>query len=173
MHNTSDLEFLDLVSKNKIKQVGQLLNQGVNPYAVTGYLGRNGLMKAAQSNHLHIVKLFLSFSSSKLDIELRDNDGCTALMLAIENQSYLVAELLISNGCDPFSQNKNGQTGVDLFLLKSNIIDSQCKADEMRTFLNKCVLEYELIHKATNASSSSCETPICDTSIEESFFRCG
>ena len=60
-------------------------------------------MIAAMNNNIGCVRLLLMWGANK---EIRDSDGCTALLLAVANEHTHVVEELLNSGADINAKDK-------------------------------------------------------------------
>jgi len=75
--------------------------------------GRTALHQASQRGHFDIIRLILDNNGANVDA--RDDDGSTPLLLAVsEAEALSGAELLLDHGADIEKQNNNGQTALHL-----------------------------------------------------------
>lgn len=72
-----------------------LLKAGADPNATEGALGRTPLHQAACDGRLEIVKLLVD---AKANLNMKDNDNCTALNLAFKNNHVEVINILNESG---------------------------------------------------------------------------
>ena len=68
-------------------------------------------MEAALEENVELIKLLLA---SKADVNLRSNDGMTALMFAASSGTPEVVRALIAGGADVNAQNNAGETALSL-----------------------------------------------------------
>jgi len=71
----------------------------------------DAIVIAANSGNGKLVKHLIK---SGHDINLRDEDGCTALFVAVEATYYGLAIYLLNQGADPNITNKDGDTPLDI-----------------------------------------------------------
>ena len=74
-----------------------------------GHCSLEGFLKAAELGNRALVGLFLE---GKVDIESRNEQGWTALMLAAFNGHDAIETLLIQQGADVFSSDSGGNTAL-------------------------------------------------------------
>lgn len=79
--------------------------------------GSTPLHRAASKGNLEIVKLFMAHKDG-LNINSRDAYGNTPLHLACEEDRQDEALLLVANGADPSTQNKEKNSPLDLCSVK-------------------------------------------------------
>ncbi len=72
--------------------------------------GLTPLVHAANVNNIQIIKLFLT--KTKVDINIEDQLGNTALIKAAEKGYIEIVDYLINNGADINYQNKDGMTAA-------------------------------------------------------------
>ena len=91
-------------------------------------LGRTALIMACRNLNTYsdngIVKLLLE---NEADINLKDIDGCTALMMACYYSNYSNVEtvkLLLENNADPNLKNNNGRNALMIACGYTNIVSS-------------------------------------------------
>ena len=104
---------IDSCIKGRKEFVRVLLEKDINPN-VQNENGATALMAACDSDHIEIVKLLLD--TDKVDPNLVDNRGCTALHCAIlsEKRVELVKLLLDHNKIDPNLKTPIGGTALIL-----------------------------------------------------------
>lgn len=90
-------ELLIAVRANDLGRTRELLELGANPDALE--LGWSALSMAAARGYYGIAELLVDYHAN---LDLQDDEGRTALMLAIINRHEDIAEHLIKRGCDRF-----------------------------------------------------------------------
>ena len=101
-----------------LERVRELLNDGADPNIINH--GFNALIWASMNGNIKIVELLLNHGS---DLNLQDNEGDTALMMAVIKghidpieyiyQGYpAIVKLLLNHGSDPNLQNNEGDTAL-------------------------------------------------------------
>lgn len=95
------------VMRNDIKAVKELIASGADINQKNKTYGHTPLIIACNYNYVDLAKLLISKGA---DINIRGNDGSTALIAACSNSQELV-EILLSKGADIKSKMANG-TGV-------------------------------------------------------------
>lgn len=95
------LAFLSACRRNRVSAVRELLSAGgeTTIKARTERLGWTALHVAAAKNHIETCKVLLD--RSKIKVDARDNNGNTALFLAVKNNNSIIVEFLLKHGADP------------------------------------------------------------------------
>ena len=89
-----------------------------------------------------------------MDINIKNNEGVTCLMIACLYQQFIVVETLLKKGCDPNIKNNTGQTALDiatktrntniLLILKHYNASSGTGGDIQDLKMNKLLLSQDL-----------------------------
>ncbi len=74
-------------------------------------MGTNALMKACMSGNKKVIKKLLKHN--KTDMNAIDEQGQTALMHAVQNESITALEWLVQYGANTTIQDKSGKTAID------------------------------------------------------------
>jgi len=112
-------------SKGHFDVVQILLERHADPLladdrTVSG-LGRNSLHRAALKGHAHTVMLLIDWLKLKnKSLDGRDREGCTALLLACENEHWQCAEMLLLNGANLDKETTDGRSPRTISLGKHN-----------------------------------------------------
>jgi len=105
----SDLEYSPYhvaVANQHPRIVDLLTERGAKISVPTVKFAEEILLKAAASGYLNIFKQMLEFRKTlKLDIDVRDNEGNTPLLLAAQNTNTKICRLLLVEGADVTSRN--------------------------------------------------------------------
>ena len=88
------------------------LKNGADPAGLESNSGRTGLMKAAFWGHDHVVGHLLN--ELKVDVNVQDANGETALHDAARFGHKGVAVLLVDGGADTSLENEKGQTALQV-----------------------------------------------------------
>jgi ankyrin repeat protein len=84
-----------------------LLDAGATP-AVRDAYGWTPLMRAVDRRRADVVRLLLD--TPGIDLDLRQEDGATALHIAAAAGNLEIVRLLVANGANPAATNRNGDT---------------------------------------------------------------
>ncbi len=109
VHYSSD-DLVTQISINNAMEVKEILQWGVDPNACDN-LERLPLFQAALRNRWDIIPILLEYGAK---IDVQDQDGNTALMLASKKGCADAVEVLITLGCDYLMANYSGETAYDL-----------------------------------------------------------
>jgi hypothetical protein len=105
-------EFREHCMHGSLEHAIACLKNGADPASLESNSGRTGLMKAAFWGHDHVVAHLLN--ELKVDLNVQDVDGETALHDAARFGHKGVATLLVDGGADASLQNKKGQTALQV-----------------------------------------------------------
>ncbi len=133
---------VEAIEQGKAEAVKKLIEEGINVN-----LSRNGvtsLMLAASKGNTEIAEIILQ---AGVNINARDDDGCTALHKAVVDQAgTAIIELLMHSGIDAAAQNNAKKTALMLAeeakhrdivaLMKKDQLNAEADAREWREFLN-------------------------------------
>lgn len=108
----NDDKLSDACITNNIAIVAKLLKDGAEVNDPNRD-GRTPLMEACQRNHFECVQLILT-NREHPQLNLKDDDGNTALMLAAKNNAVNAAAMLIEARADRWIKNRAGKTAMDL-----------------------------------------------------------
>ena len=96
---------------NQSTEIAQLLlAAGVSPVQIFKG-GQTPLIISAIHGNLELVR---SIVDAKVDLDIRDDSGATALMWATHRRHHRVIELLLAAGCDRTCKNPGGLAALDL-----------------------------------------------------------
>ena len=102
---------LGLAIVNQSTEIAQLLlAAGVSPVQILKG-GQTPLIISAIHGNLELVR---SIVDAKVDLNIQDDSGATALMWATYRRHHRVIELLLAAGCDRTCKNPGGLTALDL-----------------------------------------------------------
>ena len=87
-----DSELIQNAGNGNLDMVLDLLHRGTNVNAKDNLLGKRALMCASENGNLEVVRALLNFED--VDVNIKDNSGCTALDLACKEENDDVARLL-------------------------------------------------------------------------------
>ena len=90
--------------------VANLFHRGASQY-LTNKNGMNPLMLATENGHLPVAALLLKYATPSV-LKQSDYAGCTALLLAVKEQHYEMAELLVESGADIHHQDISGMNSL-------------------------------------------------------------
>jgi ankyrin repeat protein len=94
--------------------VGLMLNAGWNPSIIESS-GQTALHFALDLEFPplspRIIRVLVQAAS---DLAIQDNSGCTPLHLAVQKADHHTTKLLLDAGLDPWIENKQGFTAIDI-----------------------------------------------------------
>ena len=88
-------EFIEAIQKNDIEKIKELINKNKELVNLQLDEGKTILMMAASIGEMDLVKLILD---KKPDVNIKDDNGLSALAYALMNEQYDSAKLLIESG---------------------------------------------------------------------------
>ncbi|KAL8850879.1 MAG: hypothetical protein Q9221_004192 [Calogaya cf. arnoldii] len=104
------------VDRNKLAHVYFLLDCGAD-YTIAGNLGNNALHHACRPGNEQICKTLIECAKEDSEdqlflefLDLKNNDGCTALHLATREQRVSIIQLLLRHGADLTITNRHDVT---------------------------------------------------------------
>ncbi|KAL8644848.1 MAG: hypothetical protein Q9226_007565, partial [Calogaya cf. arnoldii] len=104
------------VDRNKLAHVYFLLDCGAD-YTIAGNLGHNALHHACRPGNEQICKTMIECAKEDSEdqlfrefLDLKNNDGCTALHLATREQRVSIVQLLLRHGADLTITNRHDVT---------------------------------------------------------------
>ena len=86
--------------------------------------GVSALHLCAKYGHVKTAKLLLNNTSYEI-CDLATNSRNTALHIALQHDQWIVAEVLLSNGCSPAVQNDQGQTPLVSAIIAGHFMCAQ------------------------------------------------
>ena len=104
----SNDDFVQLCSKGTIQEIRTALLNGANSNAKDSEQGRTALLAASENENLKILSLLLKVGA---DVNAKDNNGVTALMVATLNNTEAVS-LLLEAGADVNAKTDWGMTAL-------------------------------------------------------------
>jgi ankyrin repeat protein len=87
-----DSELIQNAGNGNLDMVLDLLYRGTNVNAKDNLLGKTALMCASENGNLEVVRALLNCED--VDVNIKDNNACTALDLAWKEENDDVARLL-------------------------------------------------------------------------------
>ena len=106
-----------ILDSNSAKNTGRdIVNIGDNT-------GTTPLMWASMNNQVSVIALLMKY---KLDIDLQDDDGWTALHFAVASDSYRAVDILLKNGADANISEKKRKKPLNI-----------CNDTDIEALLNK------------------------------------
>ena len=117
--SNGSLSLAIMAKKGDCNAVGTLLLAGADPHH-KAYDGHTAFTLAAANDRLSIVKYLLEHCPPRVRArawtqrlqEETDNQGRTALMLAVLNQKPGMADYLLQQGADPHKTDRNGRNAI-------------------------------------------------------------
>lgn len=103
-------ELIAAVFDNKIDTIKNLIKRGATPVNYQDETGSTALFYAAGTGNGKVVELLLQLGASP---NLSDENRNSPLQVAVENNYYNEAELLIKHGSNILSVNEKGNTPLD------------------------------------------------------------
>jgi ankyrin repeat protein len=97
----------DTDKKAKLGWTALALDAGATPTVRDAY-GWTPLMRAVDRRRADVVRLLLD--TPGIDLDLRQEDGATALHIAAAAGNLEIVRLLVANGANPAATNRNGDT---------------------------------------------------------------
>ena len=104
----SNDDFVQLCCKGTIREIRVALLNGADPNAKDSERGRTALLAASENENLKILSLLLKVGA---DVNAKDNNGVTALMVATLNNAEAVS-LLLEAGADVNAKTEWGMTAL-------------------------------------------------------------
>ncbi|MEI0608195.1 ankyrin repeat domain-containing protein [Brachyspira pulli] len=92
-----------------------ILTLSINLYALTK--NEKAFLKAAENGDIETVRYLIN---SEVDIDAQDNDGNTALSIAVLSGNSSTVKLLLDYSADHSIKNKYGQTAMDIAKKEKN-----------------------------------------------------
>jgi ankyrin repeat protein len=92
IQDSLDSELIQYAKKGNLDMVLDLLHRGTNVNAKDNLLGKTALMCASENGNLEVVRALLNCED--VDVNIKDNNACTALDLAWKEENDDVARLL-------------------------------------------------------------------------------
>ena len=132
------------ISQNQLEAVEFLLSVGADPNAVVG--DKLLFFEVIQGGNVEIVKTFIE---AGVDINHKNNDGCTSLSTACFEGYVEIVELLLAYGADPNEQdnknrtplmiaNSNRKLEVIKILLKTKASQNSLDAEDFLFLISAC-----------------------------------
>ena len=99
------------VVNGSLRQVMALLNTGASPNALT--FSETPLFDAVRRSGTSFAAIIKALLERGTDLELKNSQGSTALIVAVKNGRLQNAKLLLQYGANPKAQDKQGKTAAD------------------------------------------------------------
>ncbi|NVJ61879.1 MAG: ankyrin repeat domain-containing protein [Gammaproteobacteria bacterium] len=112
-HESKDLVLLAYTGKSE--EVLSIIETGAELNQLTGDL--TPLIAAVKKRRYHLVKLLLE---NKAKVDIKNDEGLTALMYAAQLNDTAIVQLLLLFGADPFLTNNNGTSAIDIAKITRN-----------------------------------------------------
>lgn len=106
----------------KLKIITYLIEIGVN-INIKNWLGETVLHLTSRRGDWEIVLALIKDAKRKAQLNIKNNEGMTALHWAVKEEKEKVVELLLENGADPTIKNNEGETSIDLAKPDTNIME--------------------------------------------------
>ena len=159
-HKSSGQTAFTMATQNGYPEVMTLLlNSGSDPN-VQNIDGDSALHLAvfgiclSQTEIPPLIKKAFPGNTEDMDINIKNNEGVTCLMIACLYQQFIVVETLLKKGCHPNIKNNTGQTALDiakktrntniLLILKHYNASSGTGGDIQDLKMNKLLLSQDL-----------------------------
>ncbi|MBZ5611773.1 MAG: ankyrin repeat domain-containing protein [Acidobacteriia bacterium] len=118
--------------------IAQLVKQGANPNLRSGVNGWTPLEHAIHKNQKGSV---IGLLDSGADVNARDHDGSTALMMAAGYGYADIVQVLLDRGADPHFESNDGSNALTLAVLGVPDMDrftmGHCQVSTVRALLDK------------------------------------
>lgn len=113
-----------------------LLDYGSDP-ELRDMDGNTPLTRGVSSGKLEVVEILFDLPSHVPDIESRNGEGYSPLLLAVDLGHYEIAEYLVAKGADPKKKNSEGRSILHLTALHNDyeILDLFSENKEVRSLL--------------------------------------
>lgn len=109
-YNLDEKSFFEAAAASDTMAVSAFLSAGINPNAKDAVRGETALITAAVRGDLPVVKALLQGGA---DVNTKSEAGATALLRALEDQKYAVADTLVADQkLDLNAQAGNGSTAL-------------------------------------------------------------
>lgn len=140
----------------ELEEVSKLLVDGANPNEINETEKSYPLHLACQNGAYNVVCILIEF---KADVDARDGDGNTPLMIAMVNDCRKITDLLMQNNATPRTLNNNNQ---DIFvqLCKMN------KFDLIRYYHNRHTIDPYVGFKMINIAASDNNMKLAECLLE-------